>query len=109
MGKSKTNEEKSAELVQDQKHVEADTRSAEEVAADTAAEDTSNGEDTSEKDVDSEEDTERSLEEAETEDVTTGEDGNKPAKKGADKYPKSPKHEGVDPLTDGPKIPNPEV
>lgn len=108
MGKSKTNEEKSAELVQDQKHVEADTRSAEEVAADAAAEDTSTNEDTSEDNVDSE-DTDRSVEEAATEDATTGEDGNKPAKKGAGKYPKSPKYEGVDPLTDGPKIPNPEV
>ena len=90
--------------------MEADTRSAEEVAADAAAEDTSTneGEDISEDNVDSE-DTDRSVEEAATEDATTGEDGNKPAKKGANKYPKSPKHEGVDPLTAGPKIPNPEV
>ena len=55
------------------------------------------------------EDTERSVEEAATEDATTGEDGNEPAKKGSNKYPKVPKHEGVDPLTAGPKIPNPEV
>lgn len=54
-------------------------------------------------------DTERSVEEAVTEDATTGEDGNEPAKKGSNKYPKVPKHEGVDPLTAGPKIPNPEV
>jgi hypothetical protein len=103
--KPKTSEEKSEELLQDQKHVEADTRSAEEVSAE---EDTSTNEDTSEDNVDSE-DTDRTVEEAAAEDATTGEDGNKPAKKGAGKYPKSPKHEGVDPLTDGPKIPNPEV
>lgn len=54
-------------------------------------------------------DTERSVEEAATEDATTGEDGNKPAKKGSNKYPKVPKGEGVDPLTAGPKIANPEV
>lgn len=54
-------------------------------------------------------DTERSVEEAVTEDATTGEDGNEPAKKGSNKYPKVPKHEGVDPLTAGPKIANPEV
>lgn len=55
------------------------------------------------------EDTERSVEEAVTEDATTGEDGNEPAKKGSNKYPKVPKNEGVDPLTAGPKIANPEV
>ena len=54
-------------------------------------------------------DTERSVEEAVTEDATTGEDGNEPAKKGSNKYPKVPKNEGVDPLTAGPKIANPEV
>jgi hypothetical protein len=63
---------------------------------------------TPEDNVDSE-DTERSVEEAVTEDATTGEDGNEPAKKGSNKYPKVPKNEGVDPLTAGPKIANPEV
>lgn len=54
-------------------------------------------------------DTEGSVEEAVTEDATTGEDGNEPAKKGSNKYPKVPKNEGIDPLTAGPKIANPEV
>lgn len=103
--KAQTSEEKSEELLQDQKHVEADTRSAEEVAE---AENAEAENQTSEDNVDSE-DTDRSVEEAATEDVTTGEDGNEPAKKGSNKYPKVPKHEGVDPLTAGPKIPNPEV
>ena len=97
-----TSEDKSAELLQDQKHVEADTRSAEEVVADS-------DEQSNDSPSEQNENTERSVDEAATEDATTGEDGNAPAKKGAGKYPKSPKHEGVDPLTAGPKIPNPEV
>ena len=79
-----------------------------EVVETPEVEETETVEETSEDNVDSE-DTERSVEEAATEDATTGEDCNEPAKKGSNKYPKVPKHEGVDPLTAGPKIPNPEV